>query len=477
MEELQLKKIIEGALLAAGQPLDEKRLLSLFESAEAEDVDSADVTIENIKKVIDLITLECEGRGFELKQVGSGWRFQVREETAPWVNRLWEEKPQKYSRALLETLALIAYRQPITRGDIEEIRGVAVSSHIIKTLTEREWVKVVGHRDVPGRPSLYATTRAFLDYFNLSSLEELPSLGELADIDQLNPELDLNAELQNIDNDDADQSDDSTSDASAVPEVDVDGEQKNSDAELGSDAELESDSDVQAPSQDLDSEINDVAAAEIEFAGDFADDSLEERESDYSDEVIDDTTAVAEENLEQLDDSDTSIRAENLREKDENSEDVEVESDDSQLDELPDESESVSDEYFAEPNTDFAEPGPDLAEPDPEDKCFDDEPTDLESDENNLSGYAVNRASSSLFGDDSDTVVEVDQDSADTVISTEQDNDELVAESAEDADDAQLEDSETNSAGDTVTQDSDESSGELESAPEKPPVKSLFDAS
>lgn len=477
MEELQLKKIIEGALLAAGQPLDEKRLLSLFESAEAEDVDSADVTIEDIKKVIDLITLECEGRGFELKQVGSGWRFQVREETAPWVNRLWEEKPQKYSRALLETLALIAYRQPITRGDIEEIRGVAVSSHIIKTLTEREWVKVVGHRDVPGRPSLYATTRAFLDYFNLSSLEELPSLGELADIDQLNPELDLNAELQNIDNDDADQSDDSTSDANAVPEVDVDGEQKNSDVELGSDAELESDSDVQAPSQDLDSEINDVAAAEIEFAGDFADDSLEERESDYSDEVIDDTTAVAEENLEQLDDSDTSIGAENLREEDENSEDVEVESDDSQLDELPDESESVSDEYFAEPNTDFAEPGPDLAEPDPEDKCFDDEPTDLESDENNLSGYAVNRASSSLFGDDSDTVVEVDQDSADTVISTEQDNDELVAESAEDADDAQLEDSETNSAGDTVTQDSDESSGELESAPEKPPVKSLFDAS
>ncbi|GAB2199177.1 SMC-Scp complex subunit ScpB [Sessilibacter sp. MAH4] len=471
MEELQLKKIIEGALLAAGQPLDEKRLLSLFESAEAEDVDSADVTIEDIKKVIDLITLECEGRGFELKQVGSGWRFQVREETAPWVNRLWEEKPQKYSRALLETLALIAYRQPITRGDIEEIRGVAVSSHIIKTLTEREWVKVVGHRDVPGRPSLYATTRAFLDYFNLSSLEELPSLGELADIDQLNPELDLNAELQNIDNDDADQSDDSTSDANAVPEVDVDGEQKDSDAEL------ESDSDVQAPSQDLDSEINDVAAAEIEFAGDFADDSLEERESDYSDEVIDDTTAVAEEDLEQLDDSDTSIGAENLREEDENSEDVEVESDDSQLDELPDESESVLDEYFAEPNTDFAEPGPDLAEPDPEDKCFDDEPTDLESDENNLSGYAVNRASSSLFGDDSDTVVEVDQDSADTVISTEQDNDELVAESAEDADDAQLEDSETNSAGDTVTQDSDESSGELESAPEKPPVKSLFDAS
>jgi segregation and condensation protein B len=115
----------------------------------------------------------------------------VRDNLAPWVNRLWEEKPQKYSRALLETLALVAYRQPITRGDIEEIRGVAVSSHIMKTLLERDWVKVVGHRDVPGRPSLFATTRQFLDYFNLKSLDELPSLSELRDLDELNPVLDL----------------------------------------------------------------------------------------------------------------------------------------------------------------------------------------------------------------------------------------------------------------------------------------------
>ncbi len=184
----KLQRVIEGALLASGQPLNLARILSLFEESEAP-------TKEDVHLAVDAIMANCEGRGFELKEVASGWRFQVREETATWVNRLYDEKPQKYSRALLETLALIAYRQPITRGDIEDIRGVAVSSHIIKTLTEREWVKVVGHRDVPGRPALYATTRLFLDYFNLKSLDELPSLGEISDLESLNPELEL--ELDN----------------------------------------------------------------------------------------------------------------------------------------------------------------------------------------------------------------------------------------------------------------------------------------
>ncbi|WP_347329578.1 SMC-Scp complex subunit ScpB [Marinimicrobium locisalis] len=184
MELTQLRTIIEGALLAAGQPLNLNRLKALFEEEEAPEND-------DIRAALETIAADCEGRGFELKEVGSGWRFQVRPDTAPWVNRLWEEKPQKYSRALLETLALVAYRQPITRGDIEEIRGVAVSSHIIKTLTEREWVKAVGHRDVPGRPALYATTRQFLDYFNLKSLDELPSLGEIRDLDDINAALDL----------------------------------------------------------------------------------------------------------------------------------------------------------------------------------------------------------------------------------------------------------------------------------------------
>ncbi|WP_084005139.1 SMC-Scp complex subunit ScpB [Gilvimarinus polysaccharolyticus] len=180
----QLQAIVEGALLAATEPLTVKRLMSLFDEDEMPDNEAFDAALAAIAEA-------CGGRGFELKQVASGWRLQVREELAPWINRLWEEKAQKYSRASLETLALIAYRQPITRGDIEEIRGVAVSSHIIRTLVEREWVKVVGQRDVPGRPSLYATTRGFLDYFNLKSLDELPTLSEIRDLDELNSELDL----------------------------------------------------------------------------------------------------------------------------------------------------------------------------------------------------------------------------------------------------------------------------------------------
>lgn len=180
----RLRQIIEGTILAAGQPMTVARMLDLFDEQVAPTKDEVLAALADIQSA-------CEGRGFELKEVASGWRFQVRDNLAPWVNRLWEEKPQKYSRALLETLSLIAYRQPITRGDIEEIRGVAVSSHIMKTLLERDWVKVIGHRDVPGRPSLYATTRQFLDYFNLKSLDELPSLSEIRDLDELNPVLDL----------------------------------------------------------------------------------------------------------------------------------------------------------------------------------------------------------------------------------------------------------------------------------------------
>jgi segregation and condensation protein B len=179
-----LCQIIEGAILAAAQPMTIARMLDLFDEEVAPSKDDIATALQDIQAN----SLE---RGFELKEVASGWRFQVRDNLAPWVNRLWEEKPQKYSRALLETLSLVAYRQPITRGDIEEIRGVAVSSHIMKTLLERDWVKVVGHRDVPGRPSLFATTRQFLDYFNLKSLEELPSLSEIRDLDELTPVLDL----------------------------------------------------------------------------------------------------------------------------------------------------------------------------------------------------------------------------------------------------------------------------------------------
>lgn len=187
VDKAMLRKIVEGAILAAAQPMTIARILELFDEEVAPAKDEVLAALQDIQA-------DNAERGFELKEVASGWRFQVREETAPWVNRLWDEKPQKYSRALLETLALIAYRQPITRGDIEEIRGVAVSSHIMKTLMERDWVKVVGHRDVPGRPSLYATTRQFLDYFNLKNLEDLPSLSEIRDLDELNNVLNLGDE-------------------------------------------------------------------------------------------------------------------------------------------------------------------------------------------------------------------------------------------------------------------------------------------
>lgn len=182
---LALKPILEGAILAAGEPLSLDRMQALF-------VDDHDAPNKiRLKEALVALQVDCASRGYELVEVASGWRFQVRNEYAVWINRLWEEKPQKYSRALLETLALIAYRQPLTRGDIEEVRGVTVSSQTIKTLSERDWIKVIGHRDVPGRPALYATTRHFLDYFNLKSLEELPSLGELKDIDGLNQSLDF----------------------------------------------------------------------------------------------------------------------------------------------------------------------------------------------------------------------------------------------------------------------------------------------
>ena len=187
MESLPLKQIIEGAILAAEAPLSIEQLMRLFEGDEPERIDVRDALQE--------IEQECEGRGFELKQVASGYRFQVRSDYGEWVSRLWKEKPPRYSRALLETLALLAYKQPITRGDVEEIRGVAVSTNIIRTLLEREWVRVVGHRDVPGHPALYATTKNFLDYFNLRNLDELPSLAEIKDLTQANEELDMEDEL------------------------------------------------------------------------------------------------------------------------------------------------------------------------------------------------------------------------------------------------------------------------------------------
>ena len=184
MNSDMLRKIVEGAIMAAGKPIDIARLETLFEEAERPPRDQ-------IRAAIEEIQTGCQDCGFELVHVASGYRFQVRQQLSEWVNRLWEEKPKRYSRAMLETLALIAYRQPLTRGDIEAVRGVAVSSDIIKSLQERDWVRVVGHRDVPGRPALYATTKQFLDYFNIKSLEYLPTLGDIKDFSELDPDLEL----------------------------------------------------------------------------------------------------------------------------------------------------------------------------------------------------------------------------------------------------------------------------------------------
>ncbi|WP_263145561.1 SMC-Scp complex subunit ScpB [Pseudomonas sp. RIT-PI-AD] len=171
-----LALLLEAYLLAAGRPLSLERLGELFEEAERPSPSQLKAGLEALRK-------SCDKRAFELKEVASGYRLQIRERFSPWVGRLWEERPQRYSRALLETLALIAYRQPITRGEIEDIRGVAVNSQIVKTLQEREWIRVVGYRDVPGKPAMFATTKAFLDHFNLKSLEGLPPLAALRELE------------------------------------------------------------------------------------------------------------------------------------------------------------------------------------------------------------------------------------------------------------------------------------------------------
>ena len=182
-EPRELAPLLEAFLLASGKPQSLERLFELFEEGERPEP-------AVFKKALTLLGKSCEGRAFELKEVSSVYRLQIREKFSPWVGRLWEERPQRYSRALLETIALIAYRQPITRGEIEDVRGVAVNSNIVKTLLEREWIRVVGYRDVPGKPAMFATTKMFLDHFNLKNLEDLPPLAELREM-ETDPVLDF----------------------------------------------------------------------------------------------------------------------------------------------------------------------------------------------------------------------------------------------------------------------------------------------
>ncbi|MCS5582839.1 MAG: SMC-Scp complex subunit ScpB [Pseudomonadales bacterium] len=268
MDSLPLKQIIEGAILAAEAPLSIDQLMRLFEGDEPERVDVRDALQE--------IEQECEGRGFELKQVASGYRFQVRSSYGEWVSRLWKEKPPRYSRALLETLALIAYKQPITRGDVEEIRGVAVSTNIIRTLLEREWVRIVGHRDVPGHPALYATTKNFLDYFNLRNLDELPSLAEIKDLTQANEELDMEDDLIEL------------------PSLEVDVEEEEAVAGMD-DADLDAVSDqVDTIQQNI---KNLLAADEQALAGEFDEDDSEalDTEQQSEPEVVEQSQSTASE--------------------------------------------------------------------------------------------------------------------------------------------------------------------------------------
>ncbi len=235
MDQSLINRIVEGALLASSQPLTLAQLKDLFPEEEPAPPGSIERALERLREA-------CEGRGVELVEVASGFRYQVTGEVHGWISRLWTERKTRYTRATLETLALIAYRQPITRGEIEQVRGVAVSSNIIQALEEREWIRVVGHRDVPGKPALFGTTKGFLDYFGLKRLDELPPLSELKDLGELEPQLALDRDAPAVAGADG-------------PDVSADGAAANDDAGLAgsdtpdsADAAPASATDEQAPS-------------------------------------------------------------------------------------------------------------------------------------------------------------------------------------------------------------------------------------
>lgn len=254
MNPNELKVLIEAILLAAGRPVTTAQLLELFDERERP-------TEELLKEALALLTADYETRGIELQEVASGWRIQIRQKCVDIVSRLWQERPSRYSRALLETLALIAYRQPITRGEIEEIRGVAISSSIMRTLQERNWIRTVGHREVPGRPELIGTTKDFLDYFGLQSLDQLPTLAELRDVENIGVQLELPAG-------------DAPAEASAGDAANADGQPEEGGQLQISESDEESDSTVVVKSQ------NDV----VESDQDGDDDTRHASEQSDSDE-------------------------------------------------------------------------------------------------------------------------------------------------------------------------------------------------
>ncbi|MCF8826332.1 SMC-Scp complex subunit ScpB [Xanthomonas campestris] len=259
MDQALITRIIEAALLASSQPLTLAQLQGLFPEEEPAPPGS-------VERALELLREGCTERGVELVEVASGFRFQVKADVHGWVARLWTERRTKYTRATLETLALIAYRQPITRGEIEQVRGVAVSSNIIQALEEREWIRVVGHRDVPGKPALFGTTKGFLDYFGLKRLDELPPLSELKDIAELEPQLPLDRDGQ-LDGPVPAAAAMAQDEAAPADTEQADGEQSDDAADASADDVAGADNDGDAMNADADSD-EDGAAAPTDAAPD-----------------------------------------------------------------------------------------------------------------------------------------------------------------------------------------------------------------
>lgn len=297
MELAQLKNIIEAVLLTADHPMDLRKLETIFE-ADEEKRPGRDQILQALQQLQE----DYQGRGVELKEVASGYRMQVVNDCADWVSRMWEEKAPRYSRALLETLVLIAYRQPITRGEIEEIRGVSVSSHIVKTLSEREWVRVLGHKDVPGKPSMYGTTREFLDYFNLKSLDDLPSLADLKDLDKLHPELAFDRDV------DADAANDAAADAD---ETESQAEATVMAAEEQPMAEADPEASEMSSDEPGDESSDDVDPAEGEEAQASAPDDI----ADMDSQDVDEAERASDEQLDDLETESQDLEDQNQTEE------------------------------------------------------------------------------------------------------------------------------------------------------------------
>jgi segregation and condensation protein B len=297
MNEHDLKHIIEATLLAAGKPITTQQLMDLFEERERP-------TPEFFTTAIGMLIADYENRGIELVEVASGWRIQVRQKAAEVVSRLWSERPAKYSRAFLETLALIAYRQPITRSEIEEIRGVSISSTIMRTMQERNWIRTVGHREVPGRPELLGTTREFLDYFGLKSLDQLPTLAELKDLDTIGVQLELPADQPQLTAEGLAEGEVAAStEEGASTEAVANDEKDQSAGEVEASADAQADADVGAAAEaDADSEI--VAQADADKGDDDDDDDGDDEADDSDEDESDDDGDLDDDDDDESDDED-----------------------------------------------------------------------------------------------------------------------------------------------------------------------------